>query len=548
LLADLWQDQALLGAHLALVHSCFRATGAYGWGAAGEDVADYGEGPLLLQASEGDTDPDGKPLERYADQAFPRECYDGPAPFLPQVALTAKLNDRLGIGLGFFPPDSARVSQLGRRDGTVDTPQGRRPDPLRYLRSNLSTGFFTLLAAAGYRLGPALRIGVGLRWTLLAFDVTQFSAFGLGVNPHNDLRIDVFGRDLFVPSANASLQLKPFDALDIALSASWSDRIRSRAKLDVTASAFGTGAAFEYVDADAGPRSVAGALPTLTPNARLQVDAPPIWMPRLALGVRFADRLKPLSHDPAAAKRAAGKTVEDALEDERWDVEADAVYYLGSNFDSTRATSRDASVAARSISTNGTVTESSFYVGTCVDPAPNPAPGTDPCPKHVREVRTEHGGRNQLSLRAGGDYNPLPGLLALRAGVSYETDGQDVELHSPFDYMLSSVGLHAGLTLRLANKTDVSVGYAHFIHRNVRLQVNPGSRYPRRYKSPEYDFAPGLGEPDIAGEHARERGGFDGVARADVPDGDDARGPMFVNAGSFTSGLDVLSVSFTQHY
>jgi long-subunit fatty acid transport protein len=549
LLADLWQDQALLGAHLALLRSCFRPTGAYGVGATpSDDVSNFGDGPIYLEAGEGDTDLRGRPLERYADQPFPRECYDGPAPFLPQLALTVKASDRLGLGLGFFPPDSPRLPQLGRRDGTLDTPRGRRPDPVRYLQSNETVSFFTLLAAAGYRLGPALSIGLGLRWTLLAFDTTQFVAFSQGVNPRNDLRADVFGRDLFVPSATASLQLKPFSALDVAFTASWSDRIRANAKLDTLASAFGTGEVFEYVDASDGRRAVAGAIPTLTPNRRIRVDVPAIWTPKIALGVRFADRLKPLSRDPAAAKRAAGPTVEDAMEDERWDLEADAVYYFASAYDQTRVTARDADVSVRSINVDGTVIESPFYVGTCVDPAVNPAPGTDPCPKHVRAGHTEHGGRNQLSLRAGGDYNPLPGLLALRAGVSYETDGQDVELYSPLQYRLSSVGLHAGFTLRVAHKTDVSVGYAHFIHRDVRLQVNPESRYPRRYKSPEYNFAPGLGEPDISGEHGEERRDFDGIARADLPNGDDIPGPLFINAGSFSSGLDVLSVSFTQHY
>ena len=42
------------------------------------------------------------------------------------------------------------------------------------------------------------------------------------------------------------------------------------------------------------------------------------------------------------------------------------------------------------------------------------------------------------------------------------------------NYMLSRIGIHAGLTLRVAGKTDISIGYAHFIQENVRLQVFDG--------------------------------------------------------------------------
>ena len=46
------------------------------------------------------------------------------------------LSDELGVGLGFFPPDAASLNQRGNRDGTVDTPNGVRPNPLRYYRSH----------------------------------------------------------------------------------------------------------------------------------------------------------------------------------------------------------------------------------------------------------------------------------------------------------------------------------------------------------------------------------------------------------------------------
>jgi hypothetical protein len=168
-----------------------------------------------------------------------------------------------------------------------------------------------------------------------------------------------------------------------------------------------------------------------------------------------------------------------------------------------------------------------------------------------RLVKTDLGGKDQLTVRAGGDYNVLPGLLALRAGVSYETRGQDPAMLNVLGYMLGRTGLHAGLTFRVAGKTDISIGYAHFIHEDVRLQVNDSAvaRYPPSYRMPQYNFRPGAGVTDNNGAGA-ENGGFDGVAGVEIPNADIAYevGPYFVNAGSYFFHLDVLSLSVAQHF
>ena len=112
--------------------------------------------------------------------------------------------------------------------------------------------------------------------------------------------------------------------------------------------------------------------------------------------------------------------------------------------------------------------------------------------------------------------------------------------------------MHAGVTVRVADKTDISLGWAHFMHEQVRIQVNDGnpvSRYPPRYKSEEYNFDPGEGVVGIDGTGG-ESGGFDGTAGVEVPNADQGQplGPYFINAGSYRFDLDVLSLSFTQHF
>jgi hypothetical protein len=112
--------------------------------------------------------------------------------------------------------------------------------------------------------------------------------------------------------------------------------------------------------------------------------------------------------------------------------------------------------------------------------------------------------------------------------------------------------MHGGFTWRIAGKTDLSIGYAHFLQETVRLQVNDeirASRYSPQYRTPQYNFMAGNGVADMAGLGAMN-GGFDGTARIEIPNADLGYpvGPYFVNAGSFYYNLDVLSLSLTQHF
>ena len=541
LLADLWDDQALLGAHLLLPDACFRSTGWYGWGIVTDDVSDFGDGPVYLQAEEGDTALDGTPLTGFAEDPLPKVCYQGPAPFLPQVAISSKLASDLGVGLGFFPPDNAGLTQWGNRDGTVDTPDGRRPNPLRFYRSHQNVSFFTLMGGVGYRLSDFIRVGLALQWNLAIFEVRSWTTpLAASREFHNDIRTDVFGRDLFIPGFVASVHLKPLDALDVAAGFKWSDRVRSKAKLDITSGAFGTSEIFELNDASTGMvKRIGSAIPTTSPNQRGIVDSPPIWVPQLSLAVRYADRLKPAPPMTREAKRAAAGVVEDSMQNERWDLELDVVYYLTSAYDTVTLTNTNAELTLLNINPSGTVSEIPSSVGKCVEPNLMAVAGQQICPKKARRIETKQGGKDQLTFRVGGDYNVLPGLFTVRAGASYETDGQDVEYLSVLNYMLQRIGVHAGLTLRLAKKTDVSLGFAYFIQKDVRLQVSDdvdAASYNPKFATAEYHYA---------------EGALDGSAHVEVPNGDSTRvppGPFYLNAGSYTSDLSVVSLTVAQHF
>jgi hypothetical protein len=529
LLADLWDDVAYTGMHVLLAKSCFQATGNYGWGASGDDAVDLGQGPLLVNLTNAKT-PDGAPLTSIRDEPFPKVCYEGPVPILPNIGLSMKLAPNLGVGLGFFPPDNAALSQFGNRDGTVDTAAGLRPSPTRWFRSHLNTSYFSALGAIGYRPLSWLRFGLGFQWALVVYSATEFTRPVATRSISSDIRVDVTGRDLFIPGVIASVQVNPIDNLDIAVGFKWSDRIESRAKLDITTSNFGSPQAVPYVDQDGDAGTVPGLVRARSDNRLGNVSSPPIWVPQLSLGVRYADRLapRPKNDQWQAAHAAAPHRTQDSMATERWDVEANAIVYFNGANDVSRFVSANEKVITQSIARDGSLgLPLNAYVGQC-------AGKISEC--REREVPVYIHGKTQLSLRLGGDYNIIPGMLSVRAGFSYETNGQDPEYLNVTNYMLGRTGLHVGATWRIQGGTDLSIGFAHFIQRDIALAINPARPLdPRSSADPQkYHVASGANN---------------GVAKFAIPDASDSvEGPLFANAGSFYYHLDVVSLSLAQHF
>lgn len=527
LLADLWTSMASTGVHLLLADSCFQATGSYGWNVQNAGVVNFGDGPLVTNVS-GARGSDGEALPDLGNQAFPKVCYRGPSPMVvPAIGLALKLAPDLGLGFGFFPPESASLGQWGNRDGTIDTANGLRPSPTRWFQAHQNSSYVSALVALGYRPLDWLRVGVGLQWAIIAYSSTNFARAAANLNPDSDVRVDVDGSDLFIPGFVASAQATPLPSLDVALGFRWSDRVKTNARLDITTNNFGGGDAFSYMDAAGEMVSPSVLRPTRTENLRGSVDLPPMYVPQLSLGVRYADRIlsRPSNERWALAKRAAGRDVQDAMATERWDIEANAVVYFNAANDVTRIRLPDRKLPALSVAADGSEEMTEVSVGECV------SRGSNACVR--RELPSYLHGKTQISLRLGGEYNIILGMLAVRAGVSYESNGQNVQDLNVTNYQLGRTGLHVGATWRIASTTDLSIAYAHFIQRRVALTVNDKSPF----------------ETSQPGKFHVVRGENDGMAHLAIADSEIVgEGPLFANAGTFYYHLDVLSVSVAQHF
>jgi hypothetical protein len=92
--------------------------------------------------------------------------------------------------------------------------------------------------------------------------------------------------------------------------------------------------------------------------------------------------------------------------------------------------------------------------------------------------------------------------------------------------------------VRFLHRTDLSFGFAHFIQKEVRLQVNSSER--------EGDWRLYKADPT---KYFLAEGALDGTAAIEIPNSSRPEpGPFYANGGSYFYTLDVLSMSISQKF
>jgi len=548
LLADLWGSQLSIAGNMGFSRPCFHPSGGYGWGERDNGVfqIDEEEGPIYLAAerrSRGGT-VGGEPTRlstNYDAEPYPEVCAVWEPTFSPTVGLTTRVNQELGLGVAMMPPEYAMMPSYGNADGTLDTASGKRPNPLRYFGSMLSASYFGLIAGAGYRLLPWMRVGLALRWTMLIVDTNQWYNSMDNRSPATDRLTEVFFQDLFIPGFIASVHVVPFDNLDIALGYKWEDRIQSnRAKADIVTNVWGYGEPFQYVSPNGEMTTLSTVAPTTNHNIPIEIDIPPITPPQLSFAIRYADRIRPRPEKYTGLKRWKD-TVRDSLSDERWDIEFNAVYYFNSVKDQMTITfDEDQQLDHTVVPSDAAPYTEQILAGEC--------PTSDSTEERRSECRERtvlvdrYKGRDQMSLRLGGDYNLIPGELAVRAGLSWEDRGVDVRwAHPMYSYPFMRFGIHAGVTWRIDERTDFSFSYAHFFQETIELAINESNQggLPDRF-----GFE---GDSELSSAEFRKKyhviSGGDGVAQYQK-----FGNRYFHNAGTHYLNLDVIGGTLLRHF
>jgi long-chain fatty acid transport protein len=152
--------------------------------------------------------------------------------------------------------------------------------------------------------------------------------------------------------------------------------------------------------------------------------------------------------------------------------------------------------------------------------------GAGTAPVSLPPVALPHQWRDVWGLRVGGDVNVLPGRLALRAGVSYETGAYNPR-YMNFDVPATqTLGLHVGATVRIGRHVSASLAYAHhFIGTVDNTAAIQGTYDPM--------------QPDRTGLHTIGTTGF--VAADQCTISRVGPGACDNNRGVYTSSMDVLS-------
>ncbi|HEX5659020.1 MAG TPA: hypothetical protein VFX59_17620 [Polyangiales bacterium] len=380
---------------------------------------------------------------RSAGPSFAEICSDAKIAYIPVGASSYRFGRRFALGLGVYSPPAAG-RDLGFGSARTGTPDGRPASsaadlsPSRYmlLGARILQTFPTLGAA--WAPWARLRLGASFGWGFTSFRLSTasysralVSTTPVEIGATTDVSTEVTGKDGFTPRVQAGVWGQPFESipLELGLSFTWTgDLEASDAKLRL-----------RNLHTDYYPSGLIGLVGGVQqPALDATVRGVHVLVPQISTlqgGARYAKKL------PTPVGRAG-----DRLASEQFDVEVDFVATFAKRLDSIDATlPSDVSVMV---------------------PSPSPA-FADIALTLPGKIHLPHNWQNQYGVRIGGDYNVLPGLLAIRAGYSFESEGVQKGYSQLDFYPHKRYGLMLGATVRIIDLIDVSIAYAYFITPDV---------------------------------------------------------------------------------
>ncbi|MEM9193269.1 MAG: hypothetical protein AAGF12_29105 [Myxococcota bacterium] len=425
---------------------------------------------------------DAFPGQTWTTNPAPEVCQESALGLSPNLIFTYKILHNLGIGVGLVAPAGVGITRWGDDDGTVTANGVRLPSPTRYslVESNVAIAFPSV--GVGYAPLPWLSFGATFHWGIGIFNFVNYTRASAGETPEGDIRSELDATDFFVPGFTASVNVTPHPNLNIMAGIRWYDSVRGSGETTTGWGQFGIG-----------QPGVTGQ-PSSALNEDVfdtELEAP--LATQLSFGIRYGHRIR---RAPDATEEELSQEIRDPMSDELFDVEFDLVWEFNSAVDEFRITLPEGSETdLRFVDTNGI--ESSMVL---------PLPTT---------IRLPHNWKNQVSLRLGGDWNIIPGTLAARAGLSYETNGVN-DAFAGLDFIPGErLGMHLGATVRLG-RFDLSIAYAHIFQRDIVVTAD---------------------EAELVQI----------VAAADNP-GVDTPANDTINEGTTRVNFDVLSLGATYHF
>lgn len=462
---------------------------------------------------------------------FPRVCNDIAPTINPQIGVTLRVTDRLGIGLLVIGPASGGEKTFP--DFVNDGNGQPQAAPNRYLLVQQSGIILFPTVGVGYEIIDNLRIGASFSWGIARLKLTNAS---LSLNADNttpagnDTRATLQVRDYFVPAFNIGALWSATPSIDVAGWYKWSDSIRARGDAGTAAGFYGRENAqgsdknvrygdtvFEDCGTGLSTTACQGGQ-----NATVKFSIPM----EAKLGVRYhkpriTQTPQPRGEGAATpeqeaeeheALRAAQRT-RDPLATDVFDVEADLTWANNSAADTVQIR----------------------FPGDASGKGSLPVAGVagGEIPPNADQKR---GFKDVIGVRVGGDYNILPDQLALRGGGFFETSAADPALQN-IDFNASArFGLALGGTYRLrfgeGEKTsalEIMVGYGHVFFAE-QSRTDPSSS----------------GTPGLAGTSCNQSSPTSPTTCADGSPRYRTKWP--VNLGTITSSINVINVGLAYRF
>ena len=394
-----------VGLNLAFQEICFEREGSDG-----EDL-----GPSAAFTSQGLT--------------YREVCNDnaGHPNAVPNVAFVWRASEKLGLGLTVVPPSS--FGQLEWPD-LVPPPENPNrtapiPAPQRYLSLYTKGTILFPTLSVGYSVTDRFHVGAGFVAGIALLETRSMSMGNVeSTNQRDNFTTDSLSevkvKDLFVPGFVASALFEATGHLDLAAWYRYSDKIRAKGDLEVTAQYYNTAGvknpnATPTKSTEQVGKNKAEIVLTIPMEARIGAR----WhMPRKSTTPLEAERFRKDAH-----------RVRDPLRDDLYDLELDLTWANNSAAEKTEVRFADGIFVAN--------------LGTVPTNADRPT-----------------GWRDSFGARLGMQYNALRNLMGLRTGAWVETGAVDEKYLSVTSVPALRGGLAAGLVLRVQG-VDLETGYQH---------------------------------------------------------------------------------------
>lgn len=506
MLADLPDSQIHLSAGMALLDACVQRSGSYGDSLLGGTTG----APTIF-------DSPGANPDAWTNDPFQRVCNGGPPQILPQLVANVRLADDFGLAFGILAPNGVGASQWGNGNGTITAPgdttgNSLRPSPTRYALVDSNLLLFHPSIGFGWRPVDWFRVGLTLQWGIGIVSFSNYTNSGSGAqDPSADIRTQLSVVSPFVPAGILSVHFVPHESIDITLGGRMSDSmggvVPASGSLTLTTSPYAN---------PADPTS-SQAQSTTVNGTTLHAGQP--W--QFWTGFRYGHRLRPRAYTrPGDARLRPGP--DDPMADELFDVELDVVYEYNQQVTDFVVTNPEGASAA-------------------IRPA-GCMPGDSSCLVSIPVPRTlplAHGWSDDIVFRLGGDVNVIPGVLAIRAGGSFEVPlNRNYVQWMTNDFMQGwRIGLHLGGTVRIDNHFDLSVAYAHIFSETVQIGMNPAGNYRLVAATGMEGACSGAGGGTYDPNNPV-------VSRGCFPNGFGS----VINNGTYTQEFNVFSLSGTYHF